>query len=457
MRILLVNSADVGGGAEGSAYRLFNALQDRGHESWLAVGKKRGTHEKIFQIPNDEHRNSWAKFVYKKLSSSHENNLAPHVLSLLRIAAEPRRWLERQLGVEDFNYPGSRHLLELTPDCPDIVHLLNLHGDYFDLGLLPGLSRQVPVILNPRDAWLLSGHCAHASECDRWKTGCGHCPDLTRYPSIKRDATAYNWKRKGRIFAQSHLYITTPSHWLMNEIEQSILSKAIVKSCVIPTGIDLAVFFPSDKNVVRTRLGIPLDSRVLLFTANKNDPKNNWKDNQTVLSAIEQVLERLSGQKILFIALGGAYAQIGKSEIKFVPFQQDRNIVADYYRAADVYLHAARADTFPNAVMESLACGTPVIATNVGGIPEQVNGFGDSAPNNRDVGSATGILVNLENIEEMADAMLRLLTNEPLRSQLGKNAIQDSRQRFDFDDQMSRFLDWYQEVIEHWMITFGRR
>jgi len=53
--------------------------------------------------------------------------------------------------------------------------------------------------------------------------------------------------------------------------------------------------------------------------------------------------------------------------IQFVPHTLDQRRVADYYRAADLYLHAARAETFPNTILEAMACGTPVIATAVGG------------------------------------------------------------------------------------------
>jgi glycosyltransferase involved in cell wall biosynthesis len=454
LRILLVNTSDIGGGAEGSSRRLFNALRERGHESWLAVGRKRSVHENILQIPNDQHRSRWANFIYKQLIFSRGKQLPSQVITLVRIAVEPRRWIERQLGIEDFNYPGTRHILNLPSARPDVVHLFNLHGDYFDLRQLPRLSRQAPLILNPRDAWLLSGHCAHSSECNRWKIGCGHCPDLTIYPLAKRDATAYNWKRKKRIFSQSHLYVVTPSRWLMDKIEQSILADAVVKSCVIPTGVDLSLFYPADKKKIRTKLNLPLDSKILLFAANSIQ-NNAWKDFKTARLAVELTMRRLTDQNIVLIALGSEKpsAHIGSSEIRFLPFVQDRNIVADYYRAADIYIHAARADTFPNTVMESLACGTPVIATNVGGIPEQIKGFGKPYS----IENATGILVNIGDTEAMASAMNHLLSDEPVRFRLGQNAAMDARQRFDFNQQVDRFITWYQEVIADWTITVGQR
>ena len=77
--------------------------------------------------------------------------------------------MERKLGFENFNYPGTWKLLNLPPKPPTIVHCHNLHGFYFDLRFLPRLSQQIPVILNLRDTWLLTGHCAHFMDCERWK------------------------------------------------------------------------------------------------------------------------------------------------------------------------------------------------------------------------------------------------------------------------------------------------
>ena len=455
MRILLINSADIGGGAEGSARRLFHALRERGHEAWLAVGRKRSDDANIFKIPNDEYRSQWANFIYRKLRASQSKHLSPQAITLLRIFAEPRRWIERQLGVEDFNYPASRHIFDLLPSKPDVVHMFNLHGEYFDLRTLPWFSKQAPIILNPRDAWLLSGHCAHSFECNRWNAGCGHCPDLTIYPLAKRDATSHNWKRKKKIYSQSRIYAATPSQWLMRKIESSMMASGIVKSRVIPTGIDLSLFFPADKKETRLRLGLPLDSKIILFAAN-NAQTSQWKDYATAQSVFEMVAAQRIKEKFLFITLGGEGkpANIGESEVRFIPLQRDRKIVADYYRAADLYLHTSRADTYPNTVMESLACGTPVIASNVGGIPEQIKGFGTSEPNFHDIESANGILIKPGDTGAMIDAIIRLLTDELLRFRLGQNAYEDSRQRFDFNQQVDQFIAWYQEVIEDWPSIF---
>jgi glycosyltransferase involved in cell wall biosynthesis len=356
-----------------------------------------------------------------------------------RWVGEPGKWLDLRRGYEDFHFPGTWHLLMLTPEPLDIVHIHTLHGGYFDLRVLPWLSQQVPVLLTLHDAWLLSGHCAHSFGCQRWKTGCGHCPDLTIQPAIRRDATAYNWQRKQKIYSKSRLYVATPSQWLMQKVKQSMLAPAIMGARVIPNGVDTSVFHPADRQEARATLSIPQGVRVLLFAAN-GIRANIWKDYQTLRAAIAMVAEHLHNQDVLFIALGedAPAEQIGQAEVCFVPFQKDPEIVARYYQAADVYAHAAKVDTFPNTVLEALACGTPVVATAVGGIPEQIQD------------GATGFLVPPGDSGAMAKRIIQLLADNSLQSRIGTQAADIARKHFDLNRRVDDYLTWYQEIFSMW-------
>lgn len=464
LRVLQVSTGDIIGGAEKVAWNLFQAYRERGVDSWLAVGLKRSADPNVVILPNGRPVSAWAYFCaaagvrLKRLQGRVPG--AGLARSWLDTCASPRRAAARRRGAEDFHYPATRRLLELPPHKPDIVHCHNLHGGYFDLRFLSRLSRQVPTVLTLHDAWLLSGHCAHSFDCERWKTGCGSCPDLTIYPALERDGTAYNWRRKRSIFKRSRLYISAPCQWLMRKVRQSILDQAAVESRVIPYGVDLELFRPVDKLAVRSALGIRREAGVILFSAN-SIRDNPWKDYRTLRAAVGLLGERLRDRPVLCIALGedAPAERVGGAEIRFVPFQKEPDVVARYSQAADVYVHAARADTFPNAVLESLACGTPVVATAVGGIPEQLRSLEASAGVGHHAygpGEATGVLVPPGDARAMASAVERLLVDERLRLRLGENAARDARERFDLRRQVDDYLEWYGEILLRTATQKGR-
>ncbi len=316
---------------------------------------------------------------------------------------------------------------------------------------LAWLSRRVPTVLTLHDAWLLSGHCAHSFDCERWKTGCGQCPDLTIYPGIRRDATAENWRCKREIYSKSRLYVATPSRWLMRKVEQSMLTPALAGTRVIPHGVDLSIFRSADRRSVRAALAIHEDNQVVLLTG-VGVSGSPFADHQSLRAAIDVIAVRRPGT--LFMALGtdAASAAIGREPICFVGKQRDPHAVARYHQAAECYVHAARVDTFPNMVLEALACGTPVVATAVGGIPEQIRTaeLADVESGTAERLEATGVLVPGGNATMLADAVVALLSNDSARHRLGENALRDARARFDLERQVDAYLEWYRMIIEGW-------
>ena len=183
-------------------------------------------------------------------------------------------------------------------------------------------------------------------------------------------------------------------------------------------------------------------------------------------AAVAQVAQRLHGQDLIFIALGeeGPPERIGPAEVRFVPYQKDRTAVARYFQAADLYIHAARAEVCPLTIIEALACGTPVVATGVGGIPEQVKGlelsqfsFWNSGLNRYGMNEATGVLVPRGDAQAMAVATEQLLSDDALRRRLGENAALDAAKRFDLQGQADEFLTWYQEILNDRAAAFSNQ
>jgi glycosyltransferase involved in cell wall biosynthesis len=164
----------------------------------------------------------------------------------------------------------------------------------------------------------------------------------------------------------------------------------------------------------------------------------------------------LRDRQLLLVALGGEgeVTRLGNAELRFVPYESEAERVAAYYQAADLYLHAANADTFPTTILEALSVGRPVIATAVGGIPEQLRSL-TGAPGSwtgaaEGAETATGVLVAAHDAAGMAAAAAALLADDELRARLGRNAAQDAAVRFRLDEQLDATLDWYAEAIRDW-------
>jgi glycosyltransferase involved in cell wall biosynthesis len=378
VRVLQISTADRGGGAETVAMSLHRGLRARGHDTTLAVGYRRTEEPGVVEIGGAGSRRR-------------------------RALSDPRVLLDAARGREDFRFPASRRVLELTPAPPEVVHVHNLHGGYFDLRALPELARGARLVATLHDAWLLTGHCAHPFDSDGWLRGCGGCPHLDTYPALLRDGTAFNLARKRAIYERLELTVVTPSQWLMDMVERSVLAPAATRRAVVPNGVDFELFRPAERREAR-------DVPLVVFAA-QGGRANEFKDFGTLQAALAR-LER----PVELVALGDPAVT-----------QEE---VADWLRKADLYVHPSRADTFPSGVLEALACGAPVIASRVGGISEQVT-------------EETGVLVEPGDPAALAAAIESLLTDPERRARMGRAAAADARERFSLDRQLGAYLELY--------------
>jgi len=391
----------------------------------------------VVEIPNEARRGRWARTLEAAASSivgEHPAGVRRALGRTLLLAAEPVRYSAIAQGVEDFHYPGTADILDLAADRPGILHLHNLHGYYFDLRRLPEISALQPTILTMHDPWLLTGHCAHPIDCQRWRVGCGDCPDLERYVPIRKDASARNFSIKREVLRKIDVHLVAPSEWLARMTEESGVLRESRQVRVIPNGVDTEVFRPGDKAEARTMLGLPADADIVLFAAH-GITTSPFKDYATLVSALRVVSERRS-HRIVLVALGDESAASDGLDVRAVGFTSDAETVARYYRAADLYVHAARAENLPLAVIEAMACGTPVVASAVGGIPEIV------------VEGETGMLVPPGDARALAEAIEASLDDADKRAGFARAGIERVHRRFSLAQQVDAYLGWYSELAE---------
>ena len=206
MHIVQINYQDMLGGAEYVALTLHHRLQQQGHNANLYVGKKSIEDETIQDIDPDKDNDVLTQVLINqalKLEGVKKNLLTHYGSKLFRAIARPCAFARWFRGEEEFNFKKTKNIITEDKHLPDLFHLHNLHGNYFNLKLLPTFCNKRPVNLTLHDEWMYTGHCGYSSNCNRWQTGCGECPDLEAYPAIRVDNTRHNLKVKKNIYQQT--------------------------------------------------------------------------------------------------------------------------------------------------------------------------------------------------------------------------------------------------------------
>jgi glycosyltransferase involved in cell wall biosynthesis len=147
------------------------------------------------------------------------------------------------------------------------------------------------------------------------------------------------------------------------------------KVVVIPNGVDIDKFRQISKREARQRLGLPLSQKVILSIGSLI-PRKGF---DLLIKALQLLRDEFSENNTCLVILGDGRAQSDLSELvkslrlhKHVRLEGSRphKELASWYSAADLFCLVSEREGWPNVIMESLACGTPVVATNVWGIPE---------------------------------------------------------------------------------------
>src|SRR5690606_497424 len=140
--------------------------------------------------------------------------------------------------------------------------------------------------------------------------------------------------------------------------------------------------------------GLQPGELAISFAANQAT-RNMFKDYTTIVDAVRRLAQKMQGRAITLLIMGGDPSLVTETNVRIVNlgYISEPAEMARTYNASDVYLHAARAENFPTTILEALACGVPVVATAVGGIPEQIVNLSMPGSDASDAAKATGMLV----------------------------------------------------------------
>ena len=293
-----------------------------------------------------------------------------------------------------------KFIKEIETLKPDVIHIHNIHGYFLNYKLLFDYLKKadIPVVWTIHDCWLYTGHCYYYSSigCDRWKSGCGNCPQRKAFPSSWLiDRSAGNYKDKAIAFnaIKDKLTVVPVSRWIREEMSHSFL-----KDCryqVIHNGIDLNVFDvrPDDK-AVREKYGLG-QKHIILGLASIWCKEKGWDD-------FVRMSEMLNDDEVI-VMVGVNEEQQKLLPPNIVAIRRTDNIrqLAELYSAAVAFVNPTWQDNYPTVNLEAIACGTPVVTYRTGGSVEAVT-------------EKTGYIVEQGDVKGLLDAVRQIEKNDKI-------------------------------------------
>tara|TARA_Y100001001_G_scaffold160923_2_gene184429 strand:+ start:7824 stop:9059 length:1236 start_codon:yes stop_codon:yes gene_type:complete len=409
MKVLIVNASDISGGAARAANRLHRALLNQGIESQMLVQSKTGNLQSV--VTGDKPLEKACGRVRPFLDSLPAKRYEQKTKTLFSPAWVPSEIVRR---INEIN--------------PDIVHFHWINSGMLPVKDIPKIK--APIVWSLHDMWAFTGGCHYDENCGLFRTTCGSCPVLGSTKS--RDLSYWIQKKKEKAFSsKSDLYFIGLSNWMANAASESRLlqGKTVL---ALPNPIDTGFFSKVEKDIARDLLGLPQDSRLVLFGAMNatGDPRKGFAE----LSGALNLLEDEQVELVVFGASGDSQDNDFKQKVHFLGQLNDDLSLKILYSAADVMVVPSLQENLSNAIMESMSCGTPVVAFAIGGNGDMIDHL------------ETGYLASPFDIKDLARGIEWVL-NQGVKEGAGKRAAESVRDRFDSRLVANQYIEMYTEIL----------
>ena len=354
MRVLIVNTAERTGGAAIAANRLLHALNHNGIEAQMLVRDRKTDASEVVNIPH-----SWrlkANFLWERGIIWLANGLSKKGIFQVDIA---------NAGTDITRMDAFQQA--------DVIHLHWVNQGYLSLKNLERIMASgKPVVMTLHDQWYFTGICHYSGGCDKYRTQCEKCPMIK---GVGADLARRVFDRKRAIYEGRNLTFVGCSRWMADLARQSALTSGHTVTN-IPNAINTDVFTPMDKQEARKRHNLPLDKKLLLFGAQRiTDKRKGFRYLAEACEHISMHHPTLPNQ-LGVVVLGGDAQSVKEAlplPVYTVNYLSNEKDIAEIYNAADLFVTPSLQDNLPNTIVEAMACGTPCVGFNVGGIPEMIN------------------------------------------------------------------------------------
>ncbi|MBD2295927.1 glycosyltransferase family 4 protein [Anabaena sphaerica FACHB-251] len=413
MQPLILSFSDIEGGAARATYRLHQGLQSIGIKSQMLVQKKL-TDDQAVSAPKNN-------FVRSLAGTRITLDVTPLKMYPRRNKAlfSPQ-WLPDRVN---------RNVAKIAPN---IINLHWINAGYIRIETIAQIKQ--PLVWTLQDMWAFTGGCHYSQECDRYTESCGACPQLDSNKNC--DLSSWIWQRKAKAWKNLDLTIVTTSSWMSKCASSSSLFRNLPIE-VIPTGLDTKVYKPINQKWAREVLQLPLDKQLILFGS-----LNATSDKRKGFHLLKEALQGLSSKKSLdnleLVVIGASHAEksldIGFKTHYLGTFHDDISL-AMAYSAADVFVLPSTEDNLPNTIMEAMACATPCVGFNVGGIPDMITH------------EKNGYLVQAYNTQDLAQGIMWVLEDEERHHKLSYQAREKAEQEYALEIQASRYASLFSKIL----------
>jgi glycosyltransferase involved in cell wall biosynthesis len=352
LKVLIISSKDIGGGAARSAYRQHQGLLSAGVDSQMLVQNKQSVDNTV---------------IAPKSKVSRGIATIKPTIDQFPLALYPNR--DRTVSIYSSQCLPSNIISKIEQINPDIINLHWICGGFVPIEALAKFKR--PIVWTLHDMWAFTGGCHYSGECDRYQQSCGSCPQLGSNRSW--DLSRWNWQRKAKAWQNLNMTIVSPSNWLAKCAQNSSLFKNLPIK-VIGYGINPQIYQPHPTQLARKILNLPQDKKIILFGA-LNSTQDQRKGFPLLLSALKN-LQQLESSEQVELVIFGASAPVNPVDFgykaHYVGKFNDDISLSLLYAAADVFVAPSTQDNLPNTVLESIFCGTPSVAFKIGGMPDMI-------------------------------------------------------------------------------------
>lgn len=402
MKILMINQADIGGGAEKIALSLCEKLNQHQIKCDLYVDVKKSSLPFVYSFNRSNINKKLSKIINKGLN-------------------------------QQSRFCGSTNHIEEKLKEYDLVHIHNLHGNYLNLDILKKISDlNIPIVWTLHDIWPFTGRCCIEYDCEGFTRKCGECGGkiYSGYPKMIWDNSKKILEYKKQIILNSNITFVSPSLFVKSLYLKSFLKNKPIR--VINNGIDIRKFDKQDRNLLIKKHNLDKSKIYILIIAAKLNNKS--KGTKEAIDIINKIEDKKS---IGIITVGsGLKENMIDSDIQVINYGyvNDAKTLSEIYEISDIFLNSTKADNFPTTNLESMACGTPVFASNIGGNLEQIN-------------EENGWIFDIENLNNASIDLENIIRNKKEINKKSKLSRIEALEKYNIDSMTNKYINLYNHLI----------